>query len=92
MLCKILVVYMEQNPTDTSLLFELAKALRIRSTVDFNFLRIFFKYRVFELYSIKAKREIFLQFIEMMKNNTEHIETKVACSFYIIYPLLLKTN
>jgi hypothetical protein len=53
---------------------------------------MFFKYEVYELYSVPAKRRIFLQFVEMMKNGPEHIETKVVCSFYIIYPLLMKSN
>jgi hypothetical protein len=53
---------------------------------------MFFKYEVYELYSVQAKRRIFLQFVEMMKNGPEHIETKVVCSFYIIYPLLMKSN
>jgi hypothetical protein len=83
---------MRQNPEDTSLIFDLARALRIRSTIDFNFLRMFFKYEVYELYSVAAKRRIFLQFVDMMKNGPEHIETKVVCSFYIIYPLLMKSN
>jgi|JI6StandDraft_1071083.scaffolds.fasta_scaffold18525_4 hypothetical protein len=83
---------MRENPEDTSLIFDLARALRIRSTIDFNFLRMFFKYEVYKLYSIAAKRSIFLQFVEMMKGGTEHIETKVVCSFYIIHPLLMKSN
>jgi hypothetical protein len=53
---------------------------------------MFFKYEVYELYSVAAKRRIFLQFVDMMKNGPEHIETKVVCSFYIIYPLLMKSN
>lgn len=83
---------MRENPEDTTLIFDLARALRIRSTIDFNFLRMFYKYEVPKLYSVAAKRTLFLQFVEMMKSGSEHIETKVVCSFYIIYPMLMKSN
>jgi hypothetical protein len=63
-------VYARENPDDINILFELAQALRIRSTADFNFLRVFYKYEVYERYSINAKRRIFMHFIEMMKSGT----------------------
>lgn len=65
---QLLVKYARQNTSDIKILFELAKLLKIRCTVDLSFLRSFFKYDLYNEYEMPVKKKIFLEFMNIMKD------------------------
>lgn len=86
------MAFARQNREDTTILFELTKLFKIRSTVDMNFLRSFFKYELYESYSMATKKRLFLEFVSLMKDNTVPIEDKIVINYNMIYQMLLQAN
>lgn len=57
-----------------------------------NFLRSFFKYDLYNEYEMPIKKNIFLEFMTMMKDPSVPIEDKIVINYNMIYQMLLQAN
>lgn len=87
---KILVEYCKMNHNDYEKIFSLLDALIRRTYYDLTFISNFYKYYIFENFTVLEKRGIFNYFLDFchVSNTKISLRTKVNASFFIIYPMI----
>lgn len=87
---KIFVQYCKNNRKEIKIIFDILPIFTLRHSTDFSFLHKFYRYYIPENYTADEKRDIFLHFLEYIKNPNIPIETKANASYILIYPMMLK--
>ncbi len=89
---KIFVQYCKYNKKRIDIIFDMLPIFNVRQSTDFSFLHRFYKYYIPDNYSSEEKRNIFLYFLNYIKDlkGTIPIETKANASYILIYPMMLK--
>ena len=87
---RIFVQYCKNNKKEIKIIFDILPIFNLRHSTDFSFLHKFYRYYIPENYSSEEKRDIFLHFLEYIKNPAFPIETKANASYILIYPMMLK--
>ena len=87
---KIFVQYCKTNRREIKIIFDMLPIFNSRQSIDFSFLHKFYRYYIPENYAPEEKRDIFLYFLDYIRNPTIPIETKANASYILIYPLMLK--
>jgi hypothetical protein len=89
-LSKILLEYVRQNTEDLKALFALVNVFKLHATLDLHFIRKYLKYDLYENTSPAIKRQIFLEFLAMMRGaQNGDSEKLIAMSQNIIYHFVL---
>ena len=92
MLARILLEYIKQNRDDLECLFGLANLFRLRTTFDFHFLHVYFKYELYYKTSPAFKKRLFVEYFKMYREsdpNEKDTEKILAISQNIIYEFVL---
>ena len=90
MLSKILLEYIKQNIDELKPMFSLVGVFKLRGTLNLHFIRMFFKYDLYERASVDTKRQIMLEFLTMMRGSQSgDCEKIIAISQNVIYPFVL---
>lgn len=81
---------MRQNSEDLKALFSLVNVFKLRSTLDLHFIRKYLKYDLYEKTSPEVKKQIFLEFLSMLRGSQNGDSEKIlAISQNIIYYFFL---
>ena len=71
-------------------MFSLVGVFKLRGTLDLHFIRMFFKYELYERASAETKRQMMLEFFNMLRNiQSGDCEKVIAISQQIIYHFIL---
>lgn len=90
LLSKILLEFIKQNPEDLKALFSLVNVFKLRSTLDLHFIRKYLKYDLYEKTTPEIKRQIFMEFLALLRGPQNGDSEKViAISQNIIYYFIL---
>jgi transformation/transcription domain-associated protein len=87
-LCQILTTYLRRDPTQCEILFELAGVFSEKSTSDFTFLKMFFRAIIHKCTSAQ-KKQIFMSFLDFLRDRKLSAKYLVQVMKNIIYPMLL---